>query len=505
VTTVLELVDITKRFPGVLANNRICLDLAAGEVHSLLGENGAGKTTLMNILYGLLRPDEGEIRLRGKRCSIDSPRRAIAQGVGMVHQHFMLVPTFTAAENVVLGQELMRGPFLNKREAARRMAKLSEDYCLNVDPHVPVWQLSVGEQQRVEILKLLYRGAEILVLDEPTASLTPLETESFFQVLRSLTERAKSVIFISHKLDEVMGISDRITVLRRGRAVGTVRRGEAGEKDLARLMVGRDVVLRVSGEHRAHAQEAPAASLRDLSALGSHGTPALHGVTLDLFRGEILGVAGVDGNGQTELAEVLAGLRAPSGGVLRIGDREAPPADPLRRIELGIYYVPAERKRRGAVMGLPIAMSSILKSHHTAPVSRHGILSHRAIRTQAQEQIRAYDVRCSSPKALADTLSGGNLQKLILAREISAEPRILIAEQPTRGLDVGAIEYVRGLLLKQRERGCAVLLISADLDEVLALSDRVVVLYRGKVVYHAENHGDLREEVGLAMGGVSCG
>jgi ABC-type uncharacterized transport system ATPase subunit len=504
VTTVLELVNITKQFPGVLANDRICFDLQQGEVHTLLGENGAGKTTLMNILYGLLRPDEGEIVLRGQTCSIDSPREAIAHGIGMVHQHFMLVPTLTVAENVVLGQEPVRGPFLQKQETFRLIEKLSTDYCLNVDPQARVWQLSVGEQQRVEILKVLYRGAEILVLDEPTATLTPLETESFFDILRSMVQRGKSVIFISHKLAEVLSISDRITVLRRGQVVGTVGRGEADEKDLACLMVGREVVLRVCGEHQAHATQEPVACLEKVSALGSHGELALHDVSLDLYPGEILGVAGVDGNGQTELAEVLAGLRSPASGTIRIGDEEQLGADPCERIALGIYYVPSERKKRGAVMGLPIAMSAILKNHGSAPISHRGVLSHRAIRSFTEQQVQAYDIRCPSVNALADTLSGGNLQKLILAREIAARPRILVAEQPTRGLDVGAIEYVRGLLLQQRKEGTAVLLISADLDEIQALSDRIVVLYRGRIVYERENLGNSLEEIGLAMGGVLC-
>ena len=503
-TAVLELVNITKHFPGVLANDHINIDLQEGEVLALLGENGAGKTTLMNILYGLLRPDEGEIRVRGQRCRIDSPSDAIAQGIGMVHQHFMLVPTLTAAENIVLGREPVWGPFLKRGEATQRIQRLSEDYRLNVNPGARVWQLSVGEQQRVEILKVLYRGAEILVLDEPTASLTPQEASHFFDILRSMVQRGKSIIFISHKLEEVMAISNRITVLRRGKVIGTVDRRDASEAELACMMVGRDVVLRVSGEHRAHVRKEAVASLRNASVVGSYGTYALRGVSLDLYPGEILGVAGVDGNGQTELAEVLAGLRPLAEGEMCVDGRRVPAGDARQQMELGVFYVPAERKKRGAVMNLPLHVNAILKSHHAPPYSRKGILNHRAIRTFTEEQTRHYDIRCASIDVAAGTLSGGNLQKLILAREISSGPRILVAEQPTRGLDVGAIEYVRRLLLEQREKGTAILLISADLDEILALSDRIIVLYAGKVAYECENNGVSRETLGLAMGGALC-
>jgi simple sugar transport system ATP-binding protein len=504
VTSVLELVNITKHFPGVLANDHISMDLQKGEIHTLLGENGAGKTTLMNILYGLLQPDEGEIRIRGQVRQIDSPSDAIALGIGMVHQHFMLVPTLTAADNIILGRELVQGPSLRRREAVRTIERLSEDYCLDVHPSAKVWQLSVGEQQRVEILKALYRGAEILILDEPTASLTPNEIERFFEVLASMTERGKSVIFISHKLEEVMSVSDRITVLRRGAVVGSVERTQTNETDLACMMVGREVVLRVSGEHRPQVSQEPVASLKDVSALGSYGTTALQEISLNLYPGEILGVAGVDGNGQTELAEVLAGLRMVSSGAVQINGLSVAGLDPKQRVDMGVYYVPAERKKRGAVLSLPLHMNAILKNHRSAPYSRNGILNHKAVRDFTVQQVERYDIRCASIDTQAGTLSGGNLQKLILAREISANPRLLIAEQPTRGLDVGAIEYVRQLLLRQRDAGTAVLLISIDLDEILALSDRIVVMYKGKIVYQAENKDASRETVGLAMGGALC-
>jgi simple sugar transport system ATP-binding protein len=501
----LELVNITKHFPGVLANDHINLQLRAGEIHALLGENGAGKTTLMNILYGLLRPDEGEIRIRGRPCHIGSPREAITHGIGMVHQHFMLVPTLTVADNIMLGHEPVSGPFLRRVDATRRIQQLADDYGLNVSPTACVWQLSVGEQQRVEILKVLYRGAQLLILDEPTASLTPQETSCLFDILRSMVAHGKSVIFISHKLEEVMAISDRITVLRQGRVVGSVNRTDTSDRALACMMVGREVVLRVTGHHGARVAGAPAARLEVVSAFGNHQRLALEEVSLSLHGGEIVGVAGVDGNGQTELAEVIAGLRAPVAGTVWIGDRRQPPVvDAAQRIDLGVAYVPAERKRRGAVMSLPITMNAILKNHRRRPQARRGILNHSVVRAFAEQLISAYDIRGPGSSAAAETLSGGNLQKLILAREISSQPCILIAEQPSRGLDVGAIEYVQGLLLQQRERGCAVLLISADLDEILALSDRIVVMYRGQIVYEVDNVDAPREQIGLAMAGKYC-
>jgi general nucleoside transport system ATP-binding protein len=501
VTILLELVNITKQFPGVLANDHISLDLKQGEIHTLLGENGAGKTTLMNILYGLLSPDEGEIYFRGNKITIGSPKEAIAHGIGMVHQHFMLVPTLTVTENIILGQELVRGPFLQKKEAAQVIEKLSSDYGLDVSPQRKVWQLSVGEQQRVEILKVLYRGAEILVLDEPTASLTPQETEIFFGILQSLIARGKSVIFISHKLDEVMQISDRITVLRRGKVVGSVERKETSDKDLACMMVGREVVLRVTGEHRNNFVEKPVASLREVTCKDERGKNVLEKLSLDLHPGEILGVAGVDGNGQTELAEMIAGLRAPTHGQILIDDQLQAGADPLQRTNLGVYYIPAERKKRGAAMSLPVMMNAILKNHRVTPYSRGGVFNHKAVRAFTEKLIQEYDVRTPSMETPTETLSGGNLQKLILGREISDNPRILIAEQPTHGLDVGAIEYVRQILLKQRDLGCAILLISADLDEIMALSDRIVVMYAGQIIYESNNIDISLNDIGLAMGG----
>ena len=503
-TALLELVNITKQFPGVLANDHISLDLQAQEIHTLLGENGAGKTTLMNILYGLLQPDEGEIRIHSHKVAIESPRQAIEHGIGMVHQHFMLVPTLTVTENIILGRELVRGPFLNSREAIGLIEKLSQDYCLDVSPNRKIWELSVGEQQRVEILKVLYRGADILVLDEPTASLTPQETESFFGILQSLISGGKSVIFISHKLEEVMQISDRISVLRRGKLIGTVRREETSDQDLACMMVGREVVLRVSGVHHAHEKQAPIASLQQVCVIGEHGNNVLDSLNLDLYPGEILGVAGVDGNGQTELAELIAGLRAQSAGNIIIDGQVRPSDEPYHRMKLGISYVPAERKKRGAAMSLPITVNAILKNHRMKPISARGIFNHKAVGDFTNQIVEEYDIRMPSTASTVDTLSGGNLQKLILGREIAIQPRILIAEQPTRGLDVGAIEYVHQILLRQRDQGCAILLISADLEEIMALSDRIVVMFEGKIIFESENKDLSMDDIGMAMGGRVC-
>ncbi len=503
-SVVLELRNITKSFPGVTANDDISLDLKKGEIHALLGENGAGKTTLMNILYGLHHPDGGEIRLNGKPCRMDSPKDAIAHGIGMVHQHFMLVPTLTVTENIVLGNEPVSGIFIRRGEAGKEITRLSKDYCLNIHPQMRIADLSVGEQQRVEILRALYRGAEILILDEPTASLTPNECVSFFEILRTMVDDGKSVIFISHKLDEVMKISSRITVLRKGKVVGTVDRDRTSQHELAGMMVGRDVVLRVAGEHTLNAASVPAAELRKLWLVEGREKPLLKEIGLKLYRGEILGVAGVDGNGQTELSEVLAGLRNPDRGKVFIAGSDDSSSTPAGRIRQGVYYIPAERKQRGAALPLSLSMNFILKNHAAPPISRRGVLNYAKIGEFAERQIREYDIRCGSSDVRAETLSGGNLQKVILSREISGKPALLIAEQPTRGLDVGAIEHIHRLLLEERKRGCAVVLISADLDEVLALSDRVVVMYEGEITYASDSPEKSRKEIGLAMGGAYC-
>jgi general nucleoside transport system ATP-binding protein len=499
----LSLNNISKRFPGVVALDEVSFDLRQGEIHALLGENGAGKSTLMNILFGLLRPDSGEILVRGDRRRLHSPRDAIENGIGMVHQHFMLVPTMTVVENIMLGHELSWGPVLRRREANDLVERISRDYKLTVSPQKKIWQLSVGEQQRVEILKVLYRGAEILVLDEPTAVLTPQESESLFDTIRSMVKLGKSVIFISHKLEEVMKLSDRVTVLRRGAVQGTVKTAETNDRALARMMIGRDVMLNVCRPRRKKgASDLVLGELRNVTVRGDHGQMVLDGLNLKLPAGEICGVAGVMGNGQRELAEVLAGLRTPETGRIIIAEEDMTRADPVQRLKAGIYYIPADRTRRGAVRELSIFKNAVLKNHRFAPYSRWGVLNYRVIRTFADRVVREQDVRCPSIEVLAGTLSGGNLQKLILGRETESSSKILIAEQPTWGLDVGAIEYVRHQLCKQCEEGTAVLLISADLDEILALSNRIVVLYEGKIIYHCSGEAADRERIGLAMTGL---
>lgn len=503
--SVLQLSGITKRFPGVVANSGIDFDLAEGEIHALLGENGAGKSTLMGIIYGLVRPDEGEIRVRGALCHFHSPADAISRGIGMVHQHFMLVPTLTVAMNIMLGQEPTRGPFLAPEVARRRIAEVSAEYGIDVHPEREVAQLSVGEQQRVEILRLLYRGADILILDEPTAVITPPEAEALFCTLASMRRLGKSIIFITHKLKEVMAHSDRVTVLRRGKVVGSVATCETDERQLAQMMVGRDVVLSVARSKEGEADGPVMAQLRGIQVYGDRGNLAVKGVDLALHAGEIVGLAGVDGNGQSELAEALAGLRRPSAGQFLIRGADATHYDPLRIAGCGLHYVPADRNARGAVPSLSVAENAVLKNHRTPPMSRRGILRHPAIRQFAQHLVEGNDVRCQSIDAPAATLSGGNLQKLILGRETAQRPDILIAEHPTRGLDVSATEYVRRELLRLADAGTTVLLISADLEELLAMSSRVVVIHDGRLAYEAPREQVDMDRLGLAMAGLSQG
>jgi ABC-type uncharacterized transport system ATPase subunit len=503
--SVLALTRITKRFPGVVANDGIDFELAEGEIHALLGENGAGKTTLVDIIYGLLRPDEGEIRVRGQLCRFHSPLDAISCGIGMVHQHFMLVPTLTVTMNIILGQEPTRGPFLAPDEARQRIAQVSHEYGIDVDPSCEVSQLSVGEQQRVEILRLLYRGADILILDEPTAVITPPEAEALFCTLASMRRLGKSVIFITHKLKEVMTLSDRVTVLRRGKVVGTVATPETDERQLAQMMVGRDVVLSVARSAKDQPEGPIVAEVRGLQIHGDRGNLAVKGVDLALHANEIVGVAGVDGNGQPELAEALAGLRHPAAGQITIRNADVTRGSPLVLAGYGVHYVPADRNARGAVPSLSVADNAILKNHRGRPYSHWGILSHPAIREFAQRLVTDNDVRCPSVDIPAGTLSGGNLQKLILGRETVQRPDILIAEHPTRGLDVSATEYVRRQLLSLAQAGTAVLLISADLEEVLALSDRVLVMHDGRFAYQAARAQVDMEKLGLAMAGLSQG
>jgi ABC-type uncharacterized transport system ATPase subunit len=497
---VLELRGITKQFPGVLANDRVDFDLVEGEVHALLGENGAGKSTLMNILYGLYHPDAGEIRLKGKRVSFSSAKDAIASGIGMVHQHFMLIPVMTVAENIVLAEEpTYSGVMLDFGEARRRVRELSERFSLAVDPDARIQDISVAQQQRVEILKALYRGAEILVLDEPTAVLTPQEARELFSIIKGLTDQGTPIIFISHKLHEVLEVADRITVLRRGKKIDTVPKQGATEESLARMMVGREVLLRVDKP-----PASPGESLldvEDLHVFDDRGLEKVRGVSFHVRAGEIVGIAGVDGNGQTELIDALTGLQRPSRGRIAVGGREVSHrATPRDLLDFGVGHIPQDRQRRGLVLEFSIAENIALHDYCEEPDSKRGWLFPRRLVERARTLIEDFDVRGGGPRTRAGALSGGNQQKVVVAREVARNPKVLIAAQPTRGLDVGAIEYVHRRLVAERDEGRAVLLVSLELDEVVSLSDRILVMFEGEIV--GEYSPDVsEEELGIAMTG----
>jgi len=495
----LELRGITKRFPGVLANDKVTIDLRRGEVHALLGENGAGKSTLMNILYGLYTPDEGQIVLNGAPVELGSTKGAIEAGIGMVHQHFMLIPVMTVSENIVLATEPKRnGVFLDYDAARKRVRELSERYGLAVDPDARIDRISVGQQQRVEILKALYRGAEILILDEPTAVLTPQEAQELFEIIRSLKEQGKSIIFISHKLNEVLEIADRITVLRRGRVVETIPAAGATEASLARMMVGREVLLRVD-KQPSHPQGA-LLEVEDLVVHEDRGLEAVRGVSFQVRGGEIVGIAGVDANGQSELIDAIAGLRAPSSGRVVVDGRDITGASAKEAIAAGVGHVPEDRHKRGLVLPFSLTENLALHAYRTAPASRRGLLNLRGMAERAQRLLREFDVRGGTPTTPAGALSGGNQQKVVLARELDADPTVLIAAQPTRGLDVGAIEFVHRRLVEQRDAGRAVLLVSLELEEILSLSDRILVMYEGRIAGEFPPTAT-EEELGLAMTG----
>jgi general nucleoside transport system ATP-binding protein len=492
---------ITKRFPGVVANDGVDFEAAAGEVHALLGENGAGKTTLSNILTGLYRPDEGEIVLYGGAVHFHAPRDALDAGISMVHQHFRLVEPFTVAENVVLGDHRAEGRSFRLRHRAieRRVGELSTRYGLAVDPRARIWQLSLGEQQRVEILKALYREARILILDEPTAVLTPQEAEVLFGTLREMAAEGRTVIFISHKLHEVKAVANRVTVLRDGRSIATVTTADATPRSLAALMVGRELVG--GGKALPRTPGEVVLQLENVSAESDRGGAALKGVSLSVRAGEIVAVAGVAGNGQRELAETIAGIRPPTGGTLRIGDRALRGGDPRAAIRAGIAYVPEDRLGTGLAPSLSIASNLVLKSYRDPSVSRGPLLRLRRIRERAVELIRRYRIAAPGPTAQTRLLSGGNLQKVVLAREFSGRPRLLVAASPTRGLDIGAIEAVHAYLRDAAADGVAVLMLSEDLDEILGLADRIAVMYEGAVVGETARGDASVEEIGLLMAG----
>ncbi len=500
-TLALEVRGISKAFPGVQANDHIDFQLEKGEIHALLGENGAGKTTLMNILYGLYHPDEGQIFLDGKEVTINESSDAIRQGIGMVHQHFMLIPVFTVAENIMLGSETVQNGVLDRQGAARRIREFSHQFGLDVDPDALVKDLPVGVQQRVEIVKALYRKADILILDEPTAVLTPQEADDLFVVMRSLTAQGKSIIFITHKLREVFAVADHITVLRGGRVAGTTMPAQATESELAAMMVGREVLLTV--------EKGPARpgdvvlKVQGLQVLDERMYMCVNGVNLEVRAGEVLGIAGVQGNGQTELVEAITGLRPAVGGKIEILGQDVTTANPRRIIESGVAHVPEDRQKHGLVMSYPLVDNMVLSTYYRPPFSGNGVtIDNKAIDKNGRRLVAEFDVRTPSEYALAGTLSGGNQQKVIVAREFSRPSKLVIAAQPTRGLDVGSTEFIHQRLVQQRDAGSAILLISVELDEILSLSDRIAVLYKGQIIDTLPAAEATPEHLGLLMAGV---
>ncbi|HVN53434.1 MAG TPA: ABC transporter ATP-binding protein [Anaerolineaceae bacterium] len=497
-----EMCGIVKRFPGVLANDHVDFSCQVGEVHALLGENGAGKSTLMNILAGLYRPEAGDIFIGGKRVVIRSPQEAIALGIGMVHQHFMLVPSHTVAENMVLGLDQPRF-FLNLSKIEDQVAELGKQYGLNIDPQAKIWELSVGEQQRVEVLKMLFRGAKILIMDEPTAVLTPQEVESLFKTLRDMTGRGHTIVFISHKLEEVVTIADRVTVLRRGKvSAANVSAKGTTKAQLAKLMVGREVLFQID---KKPAQ--PAEIVLDVDGLcadNDRGLPAVREVSLEVRAGEILGIAGVAGNGQRELAECLTGLRTIKSGEIKIGDAVIDGKTHWRELRWQVAHIPEDRSEVGSVPALSIAENLILKAFSRPPISTGLSINKAAVRKNAIQLVKEYQIATPTVETPVRMLSGGNLQKVILARETSKRPELMIAVHPTRGLDIGATEGVHKLLISQRDAGAAILLISEDLDELLSLSDRIAIIYEGKIVGETSTEGADIQKIGLQMAGVKA-
>ena len=498
---VLEAKGITKQFPGVLASDNVNFDLRKGEIHALLGENGAGKSTLMNLIYGLHLPDKGEIIVNGKPVEIKSPNDSIAAGIGMVHQHFMLIPVFTVAENVMLGDEETKRGSLDRVAVAAKINEISKQYGLDVDPNALVGPLPVGIQQRVEIVKTLYRNAEIVILDEPTAVLTPQEAEDLFRIMRDLTARGVSIIFITHKLKEVLAVADRITVMRAGRVINTVSPSETDSAQLANMMVGRQVILTV--DKKDHEASNDILNVEGLTVRDQRNLETVHNVSFTVRGGEVLGIAGVQGNGQTELSEALTGLRHPTGGKVTIEGNDLTGKPPRVITEAGLGHIPEDRQRHGLVLSYSIADNMALCDYYHAPFSSRGVLQPKALDENSRKLIKAFDVRTPSPFVSAGKLSGGNQQKVIVGRELSrSNVKLVIANQPTRGLDVGSIEYIHSEIIKMRDRGVAVLLISAELDEIMALSDRIAVMYRGQIVAVVDAKKTTREQLGLWMAGA---
>ena len=496
----LEVRGITKQFPGVLANDNIDFIIEKGQIHCMLGENGAGKTTLMNVIYGLYQPDAGEILVNGEPVTIHSANDAIRMGIGMVHQHFMLIPELTVAENIILGHEITIGPFLNRKKAKEHIRELSSKFGLAIEPEARVGELPVGERQRVEIIKALYRKADILILDEPTAVLTPQEAQDLFDVMHNLVKQGVSIVFITHKLKEVLTVADQITVLRRGKVAGTVKPEEATEASLAAMMVGREVILLI--DKKEASPGAPVLVVHDLKVEDDRDHVAVNGISLEVRAGEILGIAGVQGNGQTELVEALTGLRTPKSGEITVMGQDTTFASPRKVTEIGVAHIPEDREKDGLVKSYPIIDNLVLNTYYCAPFAQGILMNESEMTRNAEGVVKKFDIRTPSILAQAGTLSGGNKQKMIVGREFSRPIKLLIAAQPTRGLDVGSIEFIHQQIINKRDEGVAVLLVSAELDEILALSDRIAVIYRGQILATIPGPKADRNHLGLLMAGI---
>ncbi|MGG1398413.1 ABC transporter ATP-binding protein [Bacillus salipaludis] len=496
---VIEMLNIRKEFGSFVANDNITLQLKKGEIHALLGENGAGKTTLMNVLFGLYQPEQGEIRVHGKPVKISNPNIANDLGIGMVHQHFMLVDKFTVTENIILGKEITTAGRIDLKKAEKEVRDISERYGLAVDPQAKISDISVGMQQRVEILKTLYRGAEILIFDEPTAVLTPQEIHELIQIMKTLIKEGKSIIIITHKLKEIMEVADRCTVIRKGKGIGTVNVSETNPNELANLMVGREVVFKT--EKKPPNPKQDVLEVKDLLVKDSRGVTVVNGLSLTVRAGEIVGIAGVDGNGQSEFIEAITGLRKADSGSVKVNGKELFGLSPRKVTESGVGHIPQDRHKHGLVLNYPIAENMVLQTYYKKPYSKNGILNFKEIYNKARKLISEFDVRTPSEYALARALSGGNQQKAIIGREVDRNPELLIAAQPTRGLDVGAIEFIHKRLIEQRDNGKAVLLVSFELDEIMNVSDRIAVIYEGKIVAVVNPKETSEQELGLLMAG----
>ncbi|AAM23741.1 simple sugar transport system ATP-binding protein [Caldanaerobacter subterraneus subsp. tengcongensis MB4] len=497
-SAILEVRNITKRFPKVVANDNVNLTVERGEIHAILGENGAGKSTLMNIIYGLYKPDSGQLIFDGEELNLSGPHEAIEKGIGMVHQHFMLIPVFTVAENIVLGAE-PKGITYDRKKANELIREISEKYHLEIDPDAKVKDLSVGLQQRVEILKAFYRKAKLLILDEPTAMLTPQETQKLFEIMRELKQQGMSIIFISHKLEEVLEISDRVTVMRRGKTVGTLKTKETNEQELANLMVGREVVLRI--EKSEYKPGDVVLSVKNLTVVDQQNVTRVKDVSFEIREGEIFGLAGIDGNGQLELVEAIMGLRPKKSGSVFFYGKDVTNFSTRQLYREGISYIPQDRQADGLVLDFTIAENLILREYKDPTYSRRGVIQYKKVYENAEKKVKEFDVRPPEYMLKARNLSGGNQQKVILAREVGYNPKLLIAVQPTRGMDVGAIEYIHRRILELRDKGAAIFLVSLELEEIMSLSDRIGVIYKGQLMDILDGKTATKEQIGLLMAG----